>query len=85
MPPRAVRPRAIDYMGIIFGEGCQCTTGTLKFRKFNRNYEFSQDHLADLLQFLHGDGLACERSFEGDWVVDAFRFWQSLTGEATDD
>lgn len=39
----------------------QRTTSIVKFRMFNRNYEFSQNHLADLLQFPHGDGLACER------------------------
>ncbi|KAI5430282.1 hypothetical protein KIW84_034749 [Lathyrus oleraceus] len=113
MPPRAVRQRVIDYLGIVFGEaiegeaqitkyvklfsrevtrtrltyelsssfsyrtsvGCQHTTATVRFRMFNRNYEFSQDHHVNLLPFPHRDGLACEGPIKGVWEVDALRFW----------
>ncbi|KAI5415995.1 hypothetical protein KIW84_041149 [Lathyrus oleraceus] len=103
MPPRAMIPRAMDYMRIVFGEGTkgeaqrikyvklfnrevtptsyqipvgyQRTTCTVKFRMFNKNYKFSQDRLADLLQFSHGVGLACEGPLEWDLELVAFLFW----------
>lgn len=42
------------------------TIGTMKFRMFNEEYEFSQDHIADLLHIPHGDGIACEGPLEGE-------------------
>lgn len=42
------------------------TIGTMKFRMFNRECEFSQDHIADLLQFPHGDDISCEGPLEGE-------------------
>lgn len=34
------------------------TVGTTKFRIFNKEYEFSQDHITHILHFPHGDNIA---------------------------
>lgn len=61
------------------------SVGIVKLRMFNKEYEFSQDHIADLLHFTHGDGIACEGLLEGEWKIEVFRFWEQLTSEATSD
>lgn len=61
------------------------TVGTVKFTMFNREYEFSQNCIVALQHFPHGDGITCEGPLEGEWKIEAFHFWELLTGEATSD
>ena len=59
------------------------TQDTIKFRMFGQNYTYSQDQMANIFQFPHGDGFACEAPLESDWQSDGFGFWHQLTGKTT--
>ncbi|KAI5402897.1 hypothetical protein KIW84_050480 [Lathyrus oleraceus] len=61
------------------------TISTAKFRTFNRNYAISQDQLADLFSFPHGDKFACQHPLESEWESNALDFWKPLTGKTTTD
>ncbi|KAI5409406.1 hypothetical protein KIW84_055005 [Lathyrus oleraceus] len=40
------------------------TTNTVYFRMFNRDYTFSQDHMANIFSFPHGDEYTCQGPLE---------------------
>lgn len=52
---------------------------------FNRNYDISQDQMANLFSFPHGDKYACQHPLESEWESNALDFWQQLTGKTTTD
>lgn len=63
----------------------QGSIGTIRFRMFNRDYEFSHNHIAALLQFSHDIGLPYEVLQWGPWLTEFGRLWECLTGDfATD-
>ena len=55
------------------------TVGTVKFRMFNVEYEYTTDELAAMLGIPHGDGAICEAPLDSDWSVEAFSFWHRLS------
>ena len=58
------------------------TVGTVKFRLFNVEYEYSTDELAALLGIPHGDGAICETPLDSEWSTDAFSFWRQLSNSS---
>lgn len=46
---------------------------------FNVEYEYTTDHIADLLSFPFGEGVSCEALIKTDWEFEAGTFWQELT------
>lgn len=64
--------------------GSASTTGTVKFRMFNREYKFTTDQLAEVLQFPYGEGVICEAPLETDWMHKVGKFWEQLMGHPTD-
>ncbi|KAI5388012.1 hypothetical protein KIW84_073922 [Lathyrus oleraceus] len=65
--------------------GGSCIIGTTYFRMFNRDYTFSQDHMANIFSFPHGDEYACKAPLESEWEASALDFWRQLTGKTTTD
>lgn len=59
------------------------TLGTVKFRMFNWEYEYSLDAKADLFHFSRGNGVVCEAPIDTEWVHEVVPFWQQLTGYYT--
>ena len=55
------------------------TIGTVKFRMFNVEYEYTTDALAELLDMPHGEGFICETPLDSDWSIEAFAFWARLS------
>ena len=55
------------------------TVGTVRFRMFAVEYEFSTDELASLLGIPHGDGAICEAPLDSEWSVEVFSFWERLS------
>lgn len=51
---------------------------------FNREYKFSNDQIADMLQFLYGDGVVCEAPLDIDRVLELGNYWELLTSHITD-
>ena len=61
------------------------TTNTIYFRMFNRDYTFSQDHMANIFSFPHGDEYIYQAPLESEWESNALDFWRQLTGKTTTD
>lgn len=57
------------------------TVGTVKFRMFNMEYEYTTDCLACLLEFPHGESVVCETPINSNWSTEAFQLWRNLTGQ----
>lgn len=56
------------------------TIGTVDFRIFNREYQFNQNDIVDLLNFLHGDDVVYETHLDTEWAHEFVRFWKQLIG-----
>lgn len=65
--------------------GGSCTICTIYFRMFNRDYTFSQDHMANIFSFPHGYEYTCQTPIESEWRSNALDFWRQLTGKTTTD
>ncbi|KAI5401002.1 hypothetical protein KIW84_065730 [Lathyrus oleraceus] len=65
--------------------GVSRTTCTVYFRMFNKDYTFSQGHMANIFSFPHGDEYACQAPLEREWEANALDFWRLLTGKTTSD
>lgn len=57
---------------------------TVKFRMFNKEYEFILNQMDDLLQFPHGEGVICEIPLDTNWPHEFGTFWEQLTSNQTD-
>lgn len=56
------------------------TSGTIQFRMFNVEYQYTTDKFACLLEFPYGEGALCETPVDLEWSSEAFDFWRKLTG-----
>ncbi|KAI5444134.1 hypothetical protein KIW84_012664 [Lathyrus oleraceus] len=65
--------------------GGSCTTCTVYFRMFNRDYTYSQDQMANIFSFPHGDEYTCQAPLEREWESSALDFWRQLIGKTTTD
>ncbi|KAI5406548.1 hypothetical protein KIW84_053039 [Lathyrus oleraceus] len=52
------------------------TIYTIYFRMFNRDYTFSQDHMANIFSFPHGDEYTFQAPLEREWESNALDFWR---------
>lgn len=60
------------------------TSGTIQFRMFNVDYQYTTDELTGLLEFPYGEGALCETPLDSERSFEAFEFWRKLTGLDTD-
>ena len=51
--------------------------GTLQFRLFNMEYQYTIDDLPGWLGIPHGEGVLCEAPLDSDWSSEAFEFWKN--------
>lgn len=51
---------------------------------FNKEYSYSTDQIAEMLDFTYGEGVIYETPLETDWVHDFGEFWKHLTGYTSD-
>lgn len=58
------------------------TVGTVIFRLFGIEYEFSTDDLAGLLGIPHREGAICEAPLDAEWSAEVFTFWQRLSSSS---
>ncbi|CAJ2663010.1 unnamed protein product [Trifolium pratense] len=58
--------------------------GTIYFRMFNVEYEFSFNDMADLLRFPHGNGVKCEVSDDEQWKNTFSLFWRAIADQQID-
>lgn len=59
--------------------GTASTIGTVCFRIFNVEYEYTTDALAGLLGMPYGEGAICETPLDVVWELEAFNFWNRLS------
>jgi hypothetical protein len=62
--------------------GTASTVGTVYFRMFNVEYEYTTDALAGLLGMPYGEGAICETPLDAEWALEAFTFWNRLSNVA---
>ena len=55
------------------------TIGTVCFRMFNVEYEYTTDALAGLLGMPYGEGAICETPLDAEWALETFTFWNRLS------
>lgn len=53
------------------------TIGKVSFGMCNREYQFSQNYIADMLQFPYGEGVVCETPLVTDWAHKFGHFWNN--------
>lgn len=58
--------------------------GTVSFIMFNREYQYNQDDIADMLHFPHGGGVVCETPLDAEWAHEFGRFGEQLIGNLAD-
>lgn len=51
---------------------------------FNKEYQFSLDQIADLLQFPYGESVICETPLDTNWAHEFDHFWEQLAGNLVD-
>jgi hypothetical protein len=61
----------------------QSSTGIVRFRMFNKEYQFNFNQLADLCRFPHGDNVACEVPQTEQWLHAFSPFWRAITTKNT--
>ena len=54
------------------------TSGTIQFRMFNVEYQYTTDELVGLLYFPYGEDALCETPLDSEWSSEAFEFWRKL-------
>lgn len=59
--------------------GTASAVGTVCFRMFNVEYEYTTDALAGLLGMPYGEGAICETPLDTKWALEAFNFWNRLS------
>lgn len=64
--------------------GTASTARTVRFQMFNKEYAYSTDQIAEMLNFPYGEAVICETPLEPDWVHNIGEFWKQLTGYDTD-
>lgn len=60
------------------------TVGIVRFRMFNREYQYNENDIADMLHFSHGEGDACETPLDTEWAHEFGRFGEQLTSNLAD-
>lgn len=60
------------------------TVGAVNFRMFNREYQYNQNAIAELLHFPYGEGSVCETPLDPKQAHEFFRFWEQMTCILTD-
>lgn len=54
------------------------TIGIVNFRMFNREYQFNQNDIDDLLHFPYGGGVICETLLDTEWAHEfGCFFWNN--------
>lgn len=61
------------------------TISIIYFRMFNRDFTFSQDHMANIFPFPLGYEYTCQAPLESEWESIALDFWRQLTSKTTTD
>jgi hypothetical protein len=62
--------------------GTTSAVGTVCFRMFNVEYEYTTNALAGLLGMPYGEGVICEKPLDVEWALKPFNFWNKLSNVA---